>query len=123
MVLGFKKQFVPNILDGTKIHTIREDKTRRWRKGMKIHFATGVRTKNYEQFKEGVCTGVQEIKMNPCSGEIVVLKNDGLFHPLSDFYRAKLFSQDGFESEEEFWDWFNEPFEGVLIHWTEYFYV
>ena len=122
MVLGFKKQFVPKILDGAKIHTIREDKTRRWKKGMEIHFATGVRTKDYDQFKGGECTMVQEIKMNPSTGEVLVERH-GQFFPLSDYYKAKLIEQDGFDSEDEFWEWFNEPFEGVLIHWTNYFYA
>lgn len=48
MILSFKEQFIPKILDGTKIHTIREDKKNRWEAGKKIHFATGVRTKNYK---------------------------------------------------------------------------
>jgi len=37
-----------------KIHTIR--KGNRWRAGVKIHFATGVRSKGYRQFAEAVCT-------------------------------------------------------------------
>lgn len=42
MLLTFSKpQFKNLILDGTKIHTIRLDKTNRWKKGMKIHFWMG----------------------------------------------------------------------------------
>ena len=63
MILGFKKQFPPMILVGTKIHTIREDKHDRWKAGNKIHFATGIRTKNYNQFYSGVCKSVQAITL------------------------------------------------------------
>ena len=63
MILGFKPQFKQLILDGTKIHSIRVDQHKRWKPGMKIHFATGVRTKNYEQFKEGLCVSVQELRI------------------------------------------------------------
>lgn len=65
MVIGFKEQFVYKILNGTKIHTIREDKHDRWRPGMTMHMATGVRTKNYKQFHEDNCTSVQEISIFP----------------------------------------------------------
>ena len=61
MILSFKKRFVSPILSGHKIHTIREDKPRRWKAGNKIHFATGVRTKHYDQFHAGVCVSVQAI--------------------------------------------------------------
>ena len=50
MVIGFHKQFVPLIKSGSKIHTIRIDKHNRWKAGMKMHMATGVRTKKYKQF-------------------------------------------------------------------------
>ena len=55
MILSFKPQFVPKILDGTKKHTIRADKHNRWHNKMTIHFATGVRTPQYEKFDEKTC--------------------------------------------------------------------
>ena len=51
MVIGFNKQFPDKITEGTKKHTIREDKHDRWNAGMIMHMATGVRTKNYKCFK------------------------------------------------------------------------
>ncbi|MBE7411382.1 MAG: hypothetical protein HS129_04840 [Leptospiraceae bacterium] len=84
MILGFKQQFIRPILDGTKIHTIREDVHNRWHVGNKIHFATGVRTKNYKQFLEKFCTGTQTIKIK--HGEFsfsVFIDNKKLFTGLS----------------------------------------
>ena len=104
-------------MDGTKIHTIREDKHKRWKKGRLIHFATGIRSKNYNQFYEKVCTGVQNIQIDPVS-ESIKVDNKILNH--RDI--QKIILNDGFQTRKEFWDWFNEPFKGRLIHWTSFKY-
>ena len=44
MILGFKEQFKNLIIGGVKKHSIREDRHNRWKPGMIIHFATGMRT-------------------------------------------------------------------------------
>ena len=121
MVLGFKKQFVPKILDGSKIHTIRRDEHRRWQKKVRIHFATGVRTKDYNQFKVGVCKFNQAIHTN-ASERTVYLGLNGGMHKLSDKGIDLLAKNDGFDSTEAFWEWFNEDFSGVIVHWTDFVY-
>ncbi len=89
MILGFKNQFEPLILDGTKIHTIREDKHNRWRRGRDIHFATGIRTKNYNQFFSGKCKSTQRVILvnhgnhvycNIQTGENEYIHNDCVEH-------------------------------------------
>ena len=121
MVLGFKEQFVPKILDGSKIHTIRRDEHRRWQKKVRIHFATGVRTKNYKQFKIGVCKFNQAIHTN-AKEHTADLGLDGGMHKLSDKGIDLLAKNDGFDSTEAFWEWFNEDFHGVIVHWTDFVY-
>lgn len=113
MILGFKPQFVPLILAGTKIHTIREDKQRRWYVGNTIHFATGVRTKKYKCFKEEFCTRVQDIIISRKFVRIIV---DGRM--LSDQEINMLAVSDGFKHAEDFFRWFNYDFQGKIIHWT-----
>lgn len=121
MILSFKHQFVPKILDGTKIHTIREDPHRRWRPGRKIHFATGVRTKNYHCFKNGTCIYVQPIQF-----DLDLIRvghpNDDTLHPLSSETVDRLAKNDGFDSSIELFRWFAPHFKGFLIHWTDSFY-
>jgi hypothetical protein len=114
MVLGFKKQFPEKIINGEKIHTIR--KGYRWKAGTKIHFATGVRTKNYNQFNSGVCVSVQSIEIYYPSGNVII---DGeLFHK-----KVTLARNDGFDSFEELQDWFGKGiFKGQIIHWTDFKY-
>lgn len=128
MVLGFLKGFYVNekrkqtnfeqkIKDGIKIHTIREDRNKRWKDGNKIHFATGVRSSNYNCFKEGKCRGVQEIKIE----NRMVWVDEVL---LSYLELETLAKNDGFDSTSDFWGCFDNysPFEGRLIHWTNLLY-
>lgn len=122
MILGFKKQFVDKIIRGDKIHTIREDPTRRWKPGNVIHFATGVRTKNYNQFHEDTCRYVHPVWIDPQKKEIHI----GVYYHLLGWMKAKMsehaqleFAQnDGFDTLDDFWEWFDKPFHGVVIHWT-----
>lgn len=121
MILSFKPRFKEKILSGEKIHTIREDKTRRWQTGKKIHFATGVRTKNYNQFYEGECKFIQQIEIRPKTRQIFIGLNGTMNKLKADFHEV-LAKQDGFDSVEDFWLWFDKPFFGVLIHWTDLVY-
>ena len=116
MVLGFKKQFVKKIKDGSKIHTIREDKHDRWKEGNTIHFATGVRTKKYKQFIGGQCISTQNIEIKHLPTGISI-KIDG--KELGGFYELhKLAVNDGFDGIDSFYKWFNKDFSGKIIHWT-----
>ena len=132
MILGFKPQFKEPILNGTKIHTIREDKNNRWHFGKLIQFATGVRTKNYHCFKEGVCFGTQRIEIKHQAGFVEVFIDGVHFgeiyhHGLDDIYEytvdlINLAKNDGFENIEDFFKWFNKDFKGKIIHWTKFKY-
>lgn len=121
MILGFKPQFKDPIKTGQKKHTIREDKHNRWKAGRVIHFATGVRTEFYEQFKEGKCKSVQTIQIDydyiqPVGHCVNVFIDDRSLHPDEIRILAK---NDGFEDTSEFFAWFNKDFKGKIIHWTD----
>ena len=121
MVLGFKPQFKELIENGQKKHTIREDKHGRWKAGRVIHFATGVRTKFYEQFNECKCKSVQTISIDydyikPIGHCVSVFIDDRSLSPDEIRILAK---NDGFEDTSEFFDWFSKDFKGKIIHWTD----
>jgi hypothetical protein len=126
MILSFKKQFKQPILDGTKIHTIREDQHNRWWPGYIIHFACGVRTKLYECFKIGKCTRTQEIFMTYDWMLHISIDDRELYHPEKEL----LAKNDGFATYAEFQQWFYEAikanpkdhFKGKIIHWTDFKY-
>lgn len=124
MILGFKKQFVKPILAGTKIHTIREDKGSRWKPGMKIHGATGTRTKNYECFFTGWCVNTQFIMIEPDIRRVYIQIpiGDCVLRHLSDELMLQFVRNDGFDSVEDFWSFWPNRFEGIIIHWTPFYY-
>jgi len=124
MVIGFKKQFVEPILQGTKVHTIRSDEHDRWFPGRVMHMATGTRSKYYNCFKETPCISTQRIFMTydwmlhisigwDCGCE--------LYHD----EKEKLAKNDGFENFKAFENWWypilaenNKGYTGKIIHWT-----
>lgn len=130
MILQFMKQFVPLIVKHSKIHTIREDEFNRWKEGRKIHMATGVRTANYNQFREAICTGTQKIQIFAASSVRVYIDNKFFYeHSLLqrriDFNYGGMLTlakNDGFATIEDFFEWFNKDFTGKIIHWTDYRY-
>ncbi|WP_460638647.1 hypothetical protein [Larkinella harenae] len=122
--------FEQKILSGSKIHTIREDVNNRWRVGMPIQFAVGVRTKHYRKFMDGTCKGRQLIYMEAVSGGILQIAiadsetSDARW--MLDDEIIDLARNDGFDSVEEFTSWFRQVVQergGVatfkLIHWTD----
>lgn len=130
MILSFKKQFKAKILSGAKKHTIRQDSKNRWQVGKKIHFATGLRTKNYNQFAEGICTAIEpfEVKYVYKGNETTVnvyVNNELLGQAIwvncklvnSSFSVDMLSADDGFTRTNDFFEWFSEDFKGRLIHW------
>ena len=120
MILSFKKQFERPIIHGTKIHTIREDKHDRWKAGNIIHFATGVRTKDYNQFMVGQCKSVQHICITNNAGGGTWCRIDGKYH--GGIFVAQ---NDGL-TFDDFINWFipkqGDKFEGKIIHWTDFKY-
>ncbi|WP_162343204.1 hypothetical protein [Cyclobacterium salsum] len=114
-----------------KIHTIR--KGFRWKEGMRIHMATGIRTKNYHQFNQGIpqlehCTGTQDIWIYARDQRILVWEKDrpeasetvtdGSWKELDKAAMQELALNDGFDSLQELFDWFFPIFGGQIVHWT-----
>ena len=122
MVLDFEEHFVDKILNGSKRHTIRKDEHRRWELGEKIHFTTSAQNPKSNQFAWGVCEGVDVVELYPKTREIY-LERKGEMKLLGSWLTEVLIENEGFDSEDDFWEWFDKPLKGVLIHWTETLYV
>jgi len=130
MVLGFttkfpdgrETHFQQQIETGLKIHTIRNGK--RWKAGMKIHFATGVRTKKYNCFKEGVCISVQDIRIEKKRGDLYFYIDDRFVNG----WEVQFVSANDGLHQNDLHEWFGsdlkdrEAFEGQIIHWTNHKY-
>lgn len=105
-----------------KIHSIREDKTDRWKAKRDIHFVINNRTKDRFQFAPVIkCKSVQTIQIlhrkNKNGDTETWLQVDGkllMYHEI-----AQLAVNDGFDSILDFLDFFSEDFSGKIIHWTD----
>ena len=126
MILSFKKKFPwgkptnfeEKIINWLKIHTLREDKFGRWNAGRVCQCATGVRTKKYNCFAVRSCVYIQAIQINYYGDNgypDVIIDGDLLSQERIEL----LAKNDGFDSVEDFFKWFEEDFQGKIIHWTD----
>lgn len=110
-----------------KIHTIREDKNERWKPGTKIDFFINCRQKNMFRFAPVLpVLSVQKIEIFYKGLFSAVAIDKVLFYTDADFKLGKstagmlqLAQNDGFDTIEDFFAYFNEDFKGKIIHWTD----
>lgn len=125
-----------------KMHTIRKDEKNRWNSCRNIHFVINARQKNMKHFAPVlpvISTQKIEIKYNYFKKEqlsinkpfnvICTILIDDKFYGDAYFYEGKvtqnshtlkpLFENDGFDSIDEFFEYFNTDFTGKIIHWTD----
>jgi len=122
MILTFSRQsFVHSIIFGRKIHTIREDKTNRWKVGMKIHFWSGnprnVKKHPY-QFGLGMVKEVLPIEIYP-SQNMVKINRNSIESTITEIKLLnRLAINDGFLGWEDMKKWFKFDFKGKIIIWN-----
>ena len=131
MILSYKKKYLwgkqtnfkEKILEGTKVHTFREDPHGRWLAGRHIHHAHGVRTKYYDCFLENDCVSVQSVQIHHYESEPpmqrieIIIDGEVVLSPHCELME-KIAKNDGFGSVDDFFKWFNTDFHGKIIHWT-----
>lgn len=123
------KRFDPYSYHTPKRHTFREDPHDRWRVGMKIHPVINNRTPKRFQFAPTMeCKSTQKIEIfhnvghtqididGECYGEVFHHGLDDIYEYTNDLQDLAI--NDGFDSIEHFFQWFNKDFEGKIIHWT-----
>lgn len=120
-------------LEYPKIHTIREDKKNRWKSGNEIHFYINNRSKKAFQFAPVIpVVSIQEFEINYVpTGKyldfrpIVFIDKIFFYHDLITSDNSKMLQlaqNDGFDTIEDFFAYFNEDFKGKIIHWTDFKY-
>ena len=126
---GQKSSFVEKILDGSKMHSIREDMDDQWASGLKIQFVTGDNPEDYKQFSSGTCTSVQIIEISRSGGDQMQVKVDGKALCIDEI--KLLAANDGFDTLRDLFDFIvpidttqalqlqKNKFKGKLIHWTD----
>lgn len=137
---GFKDKILNSLLQHTPIgetvfkdkkepelfkpHTIR--KGNRWKPGMNIHFFewTGkpYRSPHFKFAPVIKCVRVQSIDIIWTDPDQAVLPKPLIFIDqvwvCDEKIKQALAVNDGFESLQAFYAWFNQDFSGQIIHWT-----
>lgn len=125
-------------LENPKIHTIRYDKNNRWKPGTMIDFFINCRQKNMFRFAPRLpVVSTQKIEIIYTGGSFnyaSIYIDDKCFvenynqhqiiaeikhHSAKQEKLKELAENDGFDTIEEFLNYFNEDFTGKLIHWTD----
>lgn len=133
MILGFKDQFVPYILDGTKTHTIRAGQ--RWRADMRADLFAKVRQKGMRLLFRAPVVRVENICIfdDPREGPGIVINGEQLHRAECDLlaYRdgfrvgcddtTAYGTVGAFDQMIEFWrrthKLADHPFRGQIVHW------
>ena len=125
-----------------KLHTVREDSKERWKVGTKIDFFINVRQPNMYRFAPVLpVVSTQKIEFiwkentenHTCLGtkfdRICTIKIDDRFYGdaylfngsvVSSSYTIPTFANnDGFDTPDELFAYFNKNFKGKIIHWTD----
>lgn len=123
--------------ENPKIHTIREDKKDRWKIGNDIHFVINNRTKDRFQFAPILkCKNIQYISISYVDDYPIIHIGDTMESAMPFYWEnpnddedgygvdqmKQLVQNDGFDSIEDFFKWFNCDFAGKIIHWTDFSY-
>lgn len=130
MLLGFKQQFAPYILDGSKRHTIRANRKIEPRVGEICHNYTGLRQKGATLLGRWPCVRVRSIRISLRTSHVspLLVFIDGIKLQLDE--TEALFYADGFRARSGhsfpatseaalFWraSLAKQDFDGVMIHW------
>ena len=109
-----------------KIHTIRTDEKDRWKPGILIDFFINCRQKNMFRFAPRVAVvSTQKLKLffitdAPYCYNAPAVYIDDKF--ITGETLLQLAQNDGFDTVEAFFEYFNEDYVGKIIHWTNFKY-
>lgn len=119
-LLGFKKEFVEQVVSGKKRQTIRAMRKRSFQEGDILYMYTGLRTKHCKKLFERKCLSVMNIRMYK-NGDVSFFISGNLDTVLSIKEKESLAKRDGFKSFDKMYQFFEKnhgfPFCGQIIGW------
>lgn len=108
-----------------KLHTIRDDSKNRWKAGTKIDFFINCRKADMTRFAPTLpVVSIQDIMITRNKHGKTMVFIDGKIFYMQDWsveqkYKMLHFAHnDGFDTTEEFSEYFDTDFNGKIIHWT-----
>jgi hypothetical protein len=135
---SFQERFIPFLLDGSKDHTVRAERTgrsRHARPGDRIYLYYGMRTKWCRKIGEAICSAVRRIRIT--EDDVIVYDQNIADQPINrTLHQLNVFAwSDGFRPEGStadhpsgaftlmlrFWKQTHQlPFTGVVIYWKDF---
>lgn len=122
--------FIAKSQVAAKIHSIREDKSNRWKAGTKIDFFINCRQKDMFRFAPVLpVVSVQDVFITYAHSDILEISiDDRYIHSYSE--RLELAKNDGFDTWDDFFNYFYPLIKASedkclslrLIHWTNHRY-
>jgi hypothetical protein len=116
--LNFKKQFTGDVESLVKRQTIRPKRRYPVKKGDRLYFYTGQRTKYCRKLGEGLCLSVEDILFEMDSLYVNIYVDNQKLGMIEAFELAQA---DGFSTVPDFVTFFYKnygfPFQGDLIKW------
>ena len=115
VAINFDTRFANAVADGSKTQTIRPPRKRPFKVGDTLQLYVHQRNPKCHKLRNDVkCTEVYDVMITSTD-----VRMNGIWMNKPALYR--LFQRDGFESWEEFRDWFDKwyglPFTGVVVRW------
>ena len=111
MNINYKKEMERALANGVKLHTICQKPIA---VGTMMNHIVYPYHKARRCVLSNFCKSTQMITIEPSSRTIKV---DGRELSKVDIERVSI--NDGFETMDDFWTFFNEPYQGMIIHWTD----
>jgi hypothetical protein len=114
---NFKERFTVRILDGSKTHTIRPERSRPDKPGDVLHLYTGLRHKGARLLMRVPCVRVEAITMEERKPGVFSVTIDGVSLDRSE---CEAFARrDGFNNFDDMMDFWKGrlPFRGQIVHW------
>lgn len=119
--LSFHKRFAEDVQAGRKRQTVRPGRKRPIRPGDRLVLYTGMRTKQCRRLNEAVCRSVEPVQISVNGTHVVPGEVRLSGRPLPAAELDEFIAADGFDSQLEFFDWFERhygpSFYGVVIRW------
>ena len=112
MNINYKKEMERALASGLKLHTIRQKPIAVGT--MMNHIVYPYKKKERRCVLSNFCTSTQMITIESSSRTIKVDNKE-----LSKVDIERLSKNDGFDSIEDFWSFFNQDYQGMIIHWTD----
>jgi len=116
---AFDKEYTFNVIKkGRKVTTIRKPRKKPIKQGDRLQLYWKMRTKECEKIADADCVGIERIELIPKYKGVFYKSYGYIWTPVPEDIFKKLWNDDGFECEQDFWDYFTDEGYYDVIRWN-----